>query len=133
MGDEVLLDTEHTPLPSRPLLPPRWMGPLKVLVRLYARAEQATVTMTAIRDRRLVTAACRADPDCDASAATSHSCGPVIMSWRRPPQSDSKADCHHKNQKSRAWFNESGSESLRPCPPAPARRPPGGGCGRSRY
>ena len=32
VGDEVLLDTEHTPLPSRPLSP-RWMGPLKVLAR----------------------------------------------------------------------------------------------------
>ena len=30
-GDEVLLDTEHTPLPSRSLLSPRWMGPFKVL------------------------------------------------------------------------------------------------------
>ena len=33
MGDEVLLDTEHTPLPSRSLLSPRWMGPSKVLAR----------------------------------------------------------------------------------------------------
>jgi len=32
-GDEVLLDTEHTPLPSRSLLSPRWMGPFKVLAR----------------------------------------------------------------------------------------------------
>ena len=31
VGDEVLLDTEHTPLPSRSLLSPRWMGPFKVL------------------------------------------------------------------------------------------------------
>jgi hypothetical protein len=31
VGDEVLLDTEHTPLPSRSRLPPRWMGPFKVL------------------------------------------------------------------------------------------------------
>jgi hypothetical protein len=30
-GDEVLLETEHTPLPSRSLLSPRWMGPFKVL------------------------------------------------------------------------------------------------------
>ncbi len=30
-GDEVLLDTEHTPLPSRSLLSPRWMGPFTVL------------------------------------------------------------------------------------------------------
>ena len=34
-GDKVLLDTEHTPLPSRSLLLPRWMGgimgPFKVL------------------------------------------------------------------------------------------------------
>jgi hypothetical protein len=30
-GDEVLLDTEHTPLPSRSLLSPRWMGPFKVI------------------------------------------------------------------------------------------------------
>jgi hypothetical protein len=30
-GDEVLLDTEHTPLPSRSLLSSRWMGPFKVL------------------------------------------------------------------------------------------------------
>ena len=33
MGDEVLLDTEHTPLPSRSLLSPRWMGHFKVLAR----------------------------------------------------------------------------------------------------
>ena len=33
VGDEVLLDTEHTPLPSRSLLSPRWMGPFKVLAR----------------------------------------------------------------------------------------------------
>jgi hypothetical protein len=31
VGNEVLLDTEHTPLPSRSLLSPRWMGPFKVL------------------------------------------------------------------------------------------------------
>jgi hypothetical protein len=31
VGDEVLLDTENTPLPSRLLLSPRWMGPFKVL------------------------------------------------------------------------------------------------------
>ena len=29
----MLLDTEHTPLPSRSLLSPRWMGPFKVLAR----------------------------------------------------------------------------------------------------
>ena len=33
VGDEVLLDTEHTQLPSRLLLPPQWMGPFKVLAR----------------------------------------------------------------------------------------------------
>ena len=33
VGDEVLLDTEHTPLPSRSLLSPRWMGPFRVLAR----------------------------------------------------------------------------------------------------
>ena len=34
-GDEVLLDTEHMPLPSLSLLSesPRWMGPFKVLAR----------------------------------------------------------------------------------------------------
>ena len=31
VGDEVLLDTERTPLPSRSLLSLRWMGPFKVL------------------------------------------------------------------------------------------------------
>jgi hypothetical protein len=31
VGDEVLLDTEHTPLPSRSLLSPRSMGPFTVL------------------------------------------------------------------------------------------------------
>jgi uncharacterized protein (DUF2249 family) len=31
VGDEVLLDTEHSPLPLRSLLSPRWMGPFKVL------------------------------------------------------------------------------------------------------
>ena len=29
-GDEVLLDTTHTPLPSRGPLSSRWMGPFKV-------------------------------------------------------------------------------------------------------
>ena len=38
VGDEVLLETEHTPLPSRSLLSPRWMGPFKVLTYLH-RAE----------------------------------------------------------------------------------------------
>ena len=33
VGDEVLLDSELTPLPSRSLLSPRWMGPFKVLAR----------------------------------------------------------------------------------------------------
>jgi hypothetical protein len=33
VGDEVLLDTEHTPLPSRSLLSPRWMGPFTVLAQ----------------------------------------------------------------------------------------------------
>ena len=35
VGDEVLVDTEHTPLPSRSSrsLSPRWMGPFKVLAR----------------------------------------------------------------------------------------------------
>ena len=33
VGDEVLLDTEHTLLPSRSLLSPRWMGFFKVLSR----------------------------------------------------------------------------------------------------
>ena len=33
VGDEVLLDTEHTSLPSRSLLSPRWKGPFKVLTR----------------------------------------------------------------------------------------------------
>ena len=33
VGDEVMLDTEHTPLPSRSLLSPRWMDPFKVLAR----------------------------------------------------------------------------------------------------
>ena len=32
-GDEVLLDTSHTPLPSRSLLSHRWMGPFKVLAQ----------------------------------------------------------------------------------------------------
>ncbi len=30
VGDEVLLDTAHTPVPSRSLLSPRWMGPFLV-------------------------------------------------------------------------------------------------------
>jgi hypothetical protein len=30
VGDEVFLDTDHAPLPSRSLLSPRWMGPFKV-------------------------------------------------------------------------------------------------------
>ena len=32
-GDEVLLDTAHTPLPSRDRLSPRWMGPFRVLAK----------------------------------------------------------------------------------------------------
>jgi hypothetical protein len=32
-GDEVLLDTTHTPLPSRDKLSPRWMGPFRVLAK----------------------------------------------------------------------------------------------------
>ena len=31
--EEVLLDTEHTPLPLHSLLSPRWMGPFRVLAR----------------------------------------------------------------------------------------------------
>ncbi len=31
VGDEMLLNTEHTPLPSLSLLSPRWMGPFTVL------------------------------------------------------------------------------------------------------
>jgi transposase InsO family protein len=33
IGDEVLLDTEHTPLPSRSLFSPRWMGPFTILAQ----------------------------------------------------------------------------------------------------
>ena len=33
MGDEVLLDKDHTPLLSRSLLSPQWMGPFRVLAR----------------------------------------------------------------------------------------------------
>ena len=33
VGDEVLLDTTHTPLPSRDKLSPRWMGPFKILAK----------------------------------------------------------------------------------------------------
>jgi hypothetical protein len=36
MGDEVLLHTDHAPLPSRSLLFPRWMGPFKVLASRVA-------------------------------------------------------------------------------------------------
>ena len=32
----MLLDTENTPLPSRSLLSPRWMGPFNVLARTAA-------------------------------------------------------------------------------------------------
>ncbi len=32
-GDEVLLDTTHTPLPSRDKLSSRWMGPFRVLAK----------------------------------------------------------------------------------------------------
>ena len=32
-GAEVLLDTSHTPLPSRDKLSPRWMGPFRVLAK----------------------------------------------------------------------------------------------------
>jgi hypothetical protein len=34
-GDEVLLDTEHMPLPSRSLLSPRWMGPFTLTPNTY--------------------------------------------------------------------------------------------------
>ena len=41
VGDEVLLDMEHTPLRPRSLLSPRWIGPFRVLARTapntYAR------------------------------------------------------------------------------------------------
>ena len=33
VAGEVLLDTEHKPLPSRSLLSPRWMCPFRVLAR----------------------------------------------------------------------------------------------------
>ena len=33
VGDEVLLDTTHTPLPSRDKLSARWMGPFRVLAK----------------------------------------------------------------------------------------------------
>jgi len=33
VGDEVLLDTTHTPLPSRDKLSARWMGPFKILAK----------------------------------------------------------------------------------------------------
>jgi hypothetical protein len=36
VGDEVLLHTDHAPLPSRSLLFPRWMGPFKVLASRVA-------------------------------------------------------------------------------------------------
>jgi hypothetical protein len=32
-GDEVLLDTTHTPFPSRNEHSPRWMGPFSVLTK----------------------------------------------------------------------------------------------------
>ena len=35
VGDEVLLDTEHTPLPSRSLLSPRWIGSCWILARTH--------------------------------------------------------------------------------------------------
>ena len=45
-GDEVLLDTEHTPLPSRSLLSPSWMGPFKVLARTTPNAYRLNLPAT---------------------------------------------------------------------------------------
>jgi hypothetical protein len=45
-GEEVLLDTTHTPLPSRSLLSARWMGPFKVLACTAPNTYQLDVPAT---------------------------------------------------------------------------------------
>ena len=45
-GDEVLLDTEHTPLPSRSLLSTRWMGPFQVLARTAQNTNRLDIPAT---------------------------------------------------------------------------------------
>ena len=46
VGDEVLLDTEHTPLPSRSLLSPRWMSPFRVLARTAPNTHRLGIPAT---------------------------------------------------------------------------------------
>ena len=46
VGDEVLLDTEHTPLPSRSLLSSRWMGPFRVLARTAPNTYRLNIPAT---------------------------------------------------------------------------------------
>ena len=45
-GDEVLVDTSHTPLPSRTPLSPRWMGPFSVLTRTAPNTYRLAVPPT---------------------------------------------------------------------------------------
>ena len=45
-GNEVLLDTAHTPLPSRDRLSPRWMGPFRVLAQTAPNTYRLAVPPT---------------------------------------------------------------------------------------
>jgi hypothetical protein len=78
VGDEVILDTEHAPLPSlRLLLSPRWMGPFKVLAcpapntyrlddsatwRIFPEFDVETSASLPARARRDGPARCRRGP-----------------------------------------------------------------------
>ena len=58
VGDEVLLDTEHTQLPSRSLLSPRWMGPFKVLARTAPDTYRLDIPTTWRTARSSTSSAC---------------------------------------------------------------------------
>ena len=73
-GDQVLLDTEHTPLPSRSLLSPRWMGPFTVLA--------CTAPNTCRLD---IPAALRVFPEFNVERLRPYLRRPDSFGWRRRP------------------------------------------------
>ena len=68
----MLLDTEHTPLPSRSLLSPRWMCPFRVLARTAPKAYRLDIPATS-RPR-----------GASSPSSTSSACAPPPPS--RPPR-----------------------------------------------
>ncbi len=50
-ADEVLFDTEHTPLPSRSLLSPLWMGSFKVLARTAPNTYRLNIPRNVVSPR----------------------------------------------------------------------------------